>query len=665
MKSKKMPIIVTISIIVLAIIGVSTYFILNDENKLTVDEKRWINENLANVQNVNVVNDVNIYGKNGHGVFYDFLTDFGSEYNLKINPVITADAASNAFKVTTTLTDNSLKFAEDHYVLVGKNYENIDRDIIPNLNVGVLNSDTAYVNSFMTLNAQVPYEDAGTMFEAFKNGEVTYLLVPRNKYIDEILKNNYVILKHLTDMKLYFVYELDPNYPMSSVIKKYYNKWKDNLEDSIYRNMYTDFINALALTNQEIDALTANEYNYGFISNSPYEILIGGNYGGIVGEYLKSFSDFSNVEFNFTKYKSYKALKNALSKSKVDMYFDYYNIATDYTNVNSMMLINYVIIAPMKNDIVISSLESLRGKEVYALENSPIISDLQKVSNINLKTYESLTNLFKIAKKDHIIILDKETYDYYAGTKFKNYTLRYENKLPTTYNFKLRENNVLTRVFNKYVNYLDPEEMITRGLYNHDVTLKEGTILGTLAKYSLYIILAATIIIYFVYRRGRKVTISKRIKKEDKMRYIDQLTSLKNRNYLNENIQKWNKNTIYPQAIIIVDLDKIQEINDTLGYEEGDKQIKAAANILIKTQLDNSDIIRTNGNEFMIYLVEYNSKQVTSYIRKLYKEIKDLPHDYGVTITHSMILDDTKMIEDAINEAVDEMKAQKQTKYEE
>ncbi len=664
MKANKKAIIISFIIGILIVGGIVTYFLVNDENKLTVDEKRWINDNLTTVQNVNVINDVNIYGKNGHGVFYDFLTDFSSEYNLRINPVITGEAAVNVFKETNSLTDNSLVFAEDHYVLVSKDKEIIERDVIKSLNIGYLNKDKDYLNSFIMLDEGVGYEDSNSLFNDFHNDVIEYILVPRNEYIDEILSNNYVIVKHLNDIKEYFVYEMDINNPMSGIIKKYYNSWKKDLRDSIYRNMYTDFTEALSLSNKDIDALTANIYDYGFVSNSPYEILMGGNYGGIVGEYLKSFSDFSGVEFNFTRYKSASYLKKALNK-KIDIYFDYFNIDSTYYNIDSRMQINYVIIAPIEDDVVITSLEGLRDREVYALENSVVIDDLKNISGIKLNTYSSLNNLFKIVKKNKIIVLDRETYNYYAGSKFKSYTLRYEGKLDTDYNFKFRESNVLSKFFNSYVNYLDPEEMITRGLYNHDVTLREGTFLGTIAKYSLYIILGAVIVMYFIYKRGKKVTISKRIKKADKIRYIDQLTSLKNRNYLNENIAKWNKNTIYPQAIIIVDLDKIQEINDTLGYEEGDKQIKAAANILIKTQLDNSDIIRTNGNEFMIYLVEYTSKQVTSYIRKLYKEIKELPHDYGVTITYSMILDDTKMIEDAINEAVDDMKMQKQVKYEE
>ena len=154
----------------------------------------------------------------------------------------------------------------------------------------------------------------------------------------------------------------------------------------------------------------------------------------------------------------------------------------------------------------------------------------------------------------------------------------------------------------------------------------------------------------------RKVKMSK----EDKMKYIDQLTSLKNRNYLNDNLPGWNKNTIYPQATIIVDLNKLQEINDNLGYENGDKQIKGAANIFIRTQLDNSDVIRTDGNEFLIYLVGYSEKQVVSYIRKLNKEFKKLPYEYGAAIGYSMILNDSKTLEDAINESVEDMKVKKQ-----
>ena len=145
------------------------------------------------------------------------------------------------------------------------------------------------------------------------------------------------------------------------------------------------------------------------------------------------------------------------------------------------------------------------------------------------------------------------------------------------------------------------------------------------------------------------------------MRFIDQLTSLKNRTYLSGFIKDWNNNTIYPQTIIVVDLNRIQEINDKYGYDEGDKQIQACANALIKTQLDNSEIMRSDGNEFVIYLVGYNKKQITNYIHKLNKELKKLPYSYGAEFGYSFIENDLKTIEDAMNEAVESMKKLKES----
>ena len=214
-------------------------------------------------------------------------------------------------------------------------------------------------------------------------------------------------------------------------------------------------------------------------------------------------------------------------------------------------------------------------------------------------------------------------------------------------------------LFSKYINILDPKEIQVNGLYNHSVTIESGTLIGKIARYSLIIIAVGILLFYLVYKSTKKVKIAKRIKKVDKIKYIDQLTSLKNRNYLSDSLPGWNKNTIYPQATIVIDLNKLQEINDNLGYENGDKQIKSAANIFIRTQLDNTDIIRTDGNEFLIYLVGYSEKQVVSYIRKLNKEFKKLPYEYGAAIGYSMVLNDSKTLEDAINESVEDMNTKK------
>ena len=64
----------------------------------------------------------------------------------------------------------------------------------------------------------------------------------------------------------------------------------------------------------------------------------------------------------------------------------------------------------------------------------------------------------------------------------------------------------------------------------------------------------------------------------------------------------------------------------------------------------------------MIYMVGYNEDQVVLYMRKLYKLMKDLPHEKGATLGYSMILNDIKLIEDAINDAVLDIKKNKEGK---
>ena len=59
-------------------------------------------------------------------------------------------------------------------------------------------------------------------------------------------------------------------------------------------------------------------------------------------------------------------------------------------------------------------------------------------------------------------------------------------------------------------------------------------------------------------------------------------------------------------------------------------------------------------------MIGYDEKNVIAYTKKLYKELKELPHNFGGTIGYSMIEDDVKSIEDAINEATLDMRSQKE-----
>lgn len=666
MKNKKKIIIISlIAVFFLILTSVITMSLLKDENKLTVAEKQWINDNISNVQNINVINNIDIAGKNGNGIFYDFIKEIKNEYNITVNPITYnkgEEVGNRSFKIVTELNGNELVFKEEHFVLVGNNNKVYNLD--ENINVGILNTDESLVKNYVkedNINFE-SYDNLDSLLNDLKNTEkITFVLIPLDENMSTILSKDYKIYKHYSDIKKYFIYEIVENDTFSSILKKYFSVYKnEKLEESINKNILSALTTALQISEKELTNIQAKEYNYGFVNNSPYEIITNGNYGGIISLYLQRFSDVTNTDFKFTKYKNYNAFLDAIKEDKVDIYFNYYNLETSFKTIDNGLTISYDILTKRNDNTVINSIESLRNKEVYVSENSFLSKYLKDQEFIKVNTYKNEKELKKLMKKDSIIVVDHEIYNYYANTLFNEYNSKYVKMLKNTYNFKVREDNSFYQIFTKYISTLDNKEVINAGLYNHVIAVKKGNTLGNVAKYILISLIILILILILYYRNSKKVKITTKIKKEDKIKYIDQLTSLKNRNYLNENIDSWNKNTIYPQAMIVLDLDDLQTINDTLGHEAGDEQIKAAANILIKTQIDNSDIIRTDGNEFLIYLVGYEEKQVVSYIRKLYKEFKSMPYEHGATIGFSVITDDIKTIEDAINEAVDDMKMKKE-----
>lgn len=665
--TKKFKLILTsfIGIIIITLVSLILVRILNDPNKLTVEENKWINNSLSTVLNVNVLNDLDVFGSSGSGVFYDFLNDLGKEYNLKINPVTytTKDSSvSSGFISTTAPDDKFVKFYADNYVLIKKEYIYFnDLSALNNLKIGILKSDEDYLKSYLKNNQSlefVTYDSYNDLKTNLEKG-LDYIMVPKYEFAKYVLEKNYNIVYEFSDIKKYYgYYMLDDNF--SSIVKKYFSKWASRKYQNSYNtNLKNTLVSAIKLSEVEQKELVSRVYNYGFVNNNPYEIILGGNYGGIISVYLKNFSDMAGIDFKYVKYRTYKQLTNAINSNSIDLYFNYYTLTNNYTSINTNLDIKYYIIAPRGNDIVVDSLNSLQNKTVYAMQDSIIYDNLKNINNIDLKTYKKTSELKKLSK-DSIVVLDYDTYLDLANTTLKNYSPRYAGSLNTPYTFRIREDNAFAKLFKAYITLTDAKQIRVTGLNSYKMTLESGTILGTIAKYILYFLIIFVILMYALYRRARKIKISKKIKKEEKLRYIDQLTSLKNRNYLMENASSWNKNTIYPQAMVVIDLNKIQEINDTLGYEKGDIQIKAAANILIRTQLDNSDIIRTDGTEFLVYLVGYDERQVVSYIKKLYKELKNLPYNFGASIGHSMIDSDKKLIEDALNEAVEDMKKTKQ-----
>ena len=507
-------------------------------------------------------------------------------------------------------------------------------------------------------------KDAAISF--LTESKVDYLLLPLNEFLDEILSNSLSVLYHLDDLTNYYYIKLGDDKTLNSIITKEYHKWLDKkYEDSYYDNLNNLFIDNLNITQVELDTITNKSYTYGFVNSTPYQTLSSSKYGGKIIAYLENFAKFSDADFTYTKFKNNNELVKAFEKGKVDLLFNNTSFEIKGSTIYSNIKHDYVIISPLKDSFKVSNISELNNIEVYVLKDSLLGAKLGQNKNITIKNINSEKDIMKSVRRNRTIALDKLTYEYLKNSRIKNYQVVYEGNYEN-YLFKYKnENDTFNKLFSRYISYLSDYDMTSNGLITYRSAESNGNLISLAAKYTLLIIAISIVIASVIIASRKNVKLkSKKIRKDEKLKFVDMLTALKNRNYLNERIDTWNQNTIYPQAIIVIDLNNIKYLNDTFGHEEGDKQIMAAANILHQTQLDNTEIMRTDGNEFMIYMVGYNEKQVVNYLKKLVKEFNELPYEYGAAFGFSMIVDDLKLIDDAINEATIQMRENKEIENE-
>lgn len=668
---KKLIIILPIIIALLAFVFVYRYY--NKEDKttsLTVTEKKWLEENSKTAVDFEVINDYPLYGMNGSGVFFDFIKDFEESIKLDFNKIpylkdSTPTTTSYRIRILdndANLGANDLLLFQDSYIAIGKEYQRINHiKDMKNITFGVFKEDSAEISYYLksgTNLAYKAYEKIEDLYQALEKGEVNMIITPNIMYLDKTIDKKYSINYYFTEMRKRIVLTLsDKDEKLNKIVRKYFTKWKATKYIEEYNDAYLDYY----LDKNKLDAKTkasliSKNYTYGYVENYPYEAKVNKKVAGIAGEYLDRIARLTDIEFIYKKYNSKKELEKAVQKGEVDVYFDYYNLTNKkYLATLSTFVEDYVILGKSKDNHIINSFESLKGEKIVMLKGDSLYNYFENNSRADITTYENINDIAKKAD-NKMIVIDREIYNYYREKKFSKYTVLYTDTMMNDYKFMVKSNNkAFYDLFNYIINTNSYYNYRNAGLESLHASILEGSTFEQVYTIILLIIFTPLILLSILYIIIKKKKQIKKVKIVDRHKYTDMLTSLKNRNYLNAKTPEWEASKVYPQAIVMVDLNNVKYVNDNYGHEEGDQLIIKAASILVNTQLENSEIIRTDGNEFLIYLVGYSDRQVSTYTKKLSKELKGLPHEFGAGVGYSIIEDEIKTLDDAINEATLEM----------
>lgn len=672
----KKKLIIIIPIIVALLVFTGLYGYLNykdDKTNLTVKEKKWIEDNNGTKFDFEIANNIPVYSMNGTGVIFEFINNFEEDTSLEFNKISylkEINPTTNGLRIRilnndTNLTEKDLLIAEDGYIAISKN--NVRYNSLAEINnqvIGVFTSDAGELSYYLKSGTNLTYktyDDITTMFTDLEAGTITMVIIPQILNLDKTITASYFINYYFTEINKKIVITLtDDNEDLNNIVRKYYEKWQEDNFINAYNKSYLDYYVLKNNMNDKTRAdLLSKTYVYGYVENKPYEVTIDNVPSGIASEYIARMKRLTNIDFTYKKYATIDELKKAIDNQEVDIYFNNFGyITSNYQNTTSPFVEEYVVLANNNSKEVVKTFESLKNKNVRMLSNNVLLKYFQENSKASIKEVNTIDEL---TKDNDLIIVDKEIYNYYRNSKFSKYEVLYSDNMSNDYTFGINKGNT---DFNQLFNYI----ITTNSYYNYrisglnslNLTLIERTSFEELYLIILGLILLPLLVLTTVYLILKKKKKVKEVKKEDRRKYSDILTSLKNRNYLNLNMEKWENSKIYPQSVVMIDLNNVKYVNDNYGHEAGDQLIISAASILVNTQLENSEIIRTDGNEFLVYLVGYSDKQIDTYCKKLTKEMKELPHGFGAAIGYSMITDDIKTLDDAMNEATLDMRTSKE-----
>ncbi len=101
--------------------------------------------------------------------------------------------------------------------------------------------------------------------------------------------------------------------------------------------------------------------------------------------------------------------------------------------------------------------------------------------------------------------------------------------------------------------------------------------------------------------------------------YTDHLTKLKNRNSFEQDMNDTEKNIKKYTSIIllILDLNNLKDVNDSIGHTYGDQYLRTMASLIHDCFSAHGEVYRIGGDEFAVFARNSNIKQIRDCLLKL------------------------------------------------
>lgn len=452
-------------------------------------------------------------------------------------------------------------------------------------------------------------------FEKMRNGEADAFINSGDELVYELIKNN-------SDAKLVAQIEtitsdmtlstrLDEKI-LAEILSKVIANAKKAYLPQILQEAKVQYIRKIIeITTEERKWLENHgEFKAGVIENYlPFDYLHEGRYEGISGKVLTRFAEMLGLRVIPVGGNRNELLKDLYS-GEIDALC---TAKTQEAEENAIFTIPFFterdLIYGNTNSPEIFDIYGLEGKRIAIVKDSPnkdlLDKNLSKPDILYTDSVEDSIKAVNTGRADYMIAnaLVVKYYTEELGV-FSLVSKGITNSDSFNYIAFSKNQAVLASLYKKVMPHIMIENETREGYQSvpHKKPLVRNKslwiIIGSLAA----LIIGALPVIYFVFMKLLKEKTEKEVFiQKERLLYTDSLTGLYNKNYFNDKMKPEMDQLPFPQAIIILDMNNLKEINDNFGHLAGDISLQVIGEIIKGIGIP-CDAFRFGGDEFMVLL---------------------------------------------------------------
>jgi len=186
-----------------------------------------------------------------------------------------------------------------------------------------------------------------------------------------------------------------------------------------------------------------------------------------------------------------------------------------------------------------------------------------------------------------------------------------------------------------YVHYASAYDSGTTKSKVVEIIYNKESLNHTLANHTQSFIIQIIIVLFVTVILA--MLISKWMAKPVYMAFHDSLTTLGNRAYFEEFVEKKLHTVQASITLLMIDLDNFKQVNDTLGHDVGDKLLQRTATLMKQVVLAGEMVFRLGGDEFIIVLPHGNLARAEELAEQLIETFKhQIASDYKLETALSL-----------------------------